>query len=161
MNINFNELLNSKVTSNTEIQVLKEACPEADTPAYRRLLAGEVYTVLAAKFVQLNEKTTKDSKAFYTYDFLFAVEIDGEQTVLAHTLTAFELNNLSAWYGKAFNKTLGGLSVLQELNNGTIEAIPCYGVFKKLSDGSLSEYATVKFGTMPKTENEEDEADVE
>lgn len=161
MNFNFNELLKNKAENNTEIQVLKEACPEADAPAYRRLVVGEKYTILAAKFIHLNEKKTKEDKEFFTYEFLFAVETNGEQTILSHTLTAFELSNLSSWYGKEFNKTLGGLSVLQELNNGTIQAIPCYGIYKKLADGSLSEYATIKFGTMPKVENEADEEDAE
>lgn len=161
MNINFNELLKNKAANNTEIEVLKEACPEADAPAYRRLDIGESYKIMAAKFVQVNEKHTKDEKAFYTYDFLFGVETNGEQTILSHTLTTYELSNLSSWYGKEFNKTLGGLSVLQGLNNGTIQEIPCYGIPKKLSDGSISEYAALKFGTMPKVENAADEEDAE
>lgn len=161
MNINFNELLNNKAANNSEIEVLKEACPEADAPAYRKLLFGVAYTIMAAKFVQVNEKHTKDEKSFFTYDFLFAVEVNGEQTILSHTLTAFELSNLSSWYGKEYNKTLGGLSVLQELNNGTVQSIPCYGIPKKLADGTASEYATMRFGIMPKVENEADEADAE
>ena len=161
MNINFKELLNNKAENNAEIQLLKEAQPEADAPAYRKLISGAEYTILAAKFVNINEKHTKDSKVFYTYDFLFAVETNGEQTILSHTLTDFELSNLSSWYGKAFNKTLGGLSVLQELNNGVITEIPCYGVPKKLTDGSISEYASIKFGIMPEVKNEADEENAE
>lgn len=161
MNLNFKDLLNNKAANNAEIQVLKKAQPEADAPAYRKLVTGAAYNMLAAKFIQLNEKHTKDSKAFFTYEFLFAVETGGEQTILSHTLTAFELSNLSSWYGREFNKTLGGLSILQELNNGTIQAIPCYGVNKKLTDGSFSEYATMRFGNIPKIENEADEEDAE